>query len=325
MVRATANSNFHSLAGSALPTDAGAEFKEYRRCWHENPKNFILRDFPIHIDIEVTNRCNLRCTFCDKLPLLKPGQIGDMDLSLYREIIDEGSEHSLWGAKLSYRGESLMHPDIIEMVSYAKKKGILDLYLNTNGMLLKDGMADRLIDAGLDRISISVDGTDPAEFEKMRKGARFDAIMRNIDRLMDLRQKKNAPNPKIRVQTVRLPSIDLEEYTRFWSSRCDEVATVDYKISESRTADLIEPDFACPQLWQRMTIEWNGDIIPCNNDDYRRLSPGNVKTKSVHECWHDSRVREARELHKKGLSHAVEACNGCPWRTTQILKNREEK
>ncbi len=69
-----------------------------------------------------------------------------------------------------------------------------------------------------------------------------------------------------------------------------------------------------------MTIEWDGTIMPCNNDDYRLLSPGNVKQISVKNAWHAKNVMDAREKHKQGKSHLIEACNGCPWRTTQILK-----
>jgi radical SAM protein with 4Fe4S-binding SPASM domain len=107
----------------------------------------------------------------------------------------------------------------------------------------------------------------------------------------------------------------------------DEVATIDFKEADEneRKVGLIDPDWACPQLWQRMTIEWTGDITPCNNDDYLKLSPGNTRNRSIAACWADPIVERARDLHKNGESHRVEACNGCPWRTTQILKKEMVK
>ena len=63
--------------------------------------------------------------------------------------------------------------------------------------------------------------------------------------------------------------------------------------------------------------------MPCNNDDFRKLSPGNLNSITVREAWHAPIVEHAREMHKAGRSHELEACNGCPWRTTQILKKRE--
>ncbi|MDD4979817.1 MAG: radical SAM protein [Candidatus Omnitrophica bacterium] len=318
------NSNFYSLAGTSFSEEQSGEYKEYRRCWVEYPTNFIVRDFPMHLDIEITNRCNIKCTFCDKLHLLKNTKLSDMDIDLYKRIIDEGSENRLWAIKLSYRGEPLLHEEIAKMVSYAKKKGILDVYFNTNGVLLTKEKSEEMIGAGLDRISISIDGVDPEIFEKQRIGAKFNTIIKNIDALLDLRRKRGVNFPRIRIQTVYFSDLDLETYKSFWKNRCDEVAAVDYKDSINRKEDLIN-NWACPQLWQRMTIEWDGTIMPCNNDDLHLLDIGNVKTRSIYDSWHDDRVNQARALHHKGRSHEVKACNGCPWRTAQIKKPIHDK
>ncbi|HRR41118.1 MAG TPA: radical SAM protein [Syntrophales bacterium] len=321
MVQARANANFYSLSGSSAPENRTPVYDEYRRCWNDYPARFVVRDFPLHLDVEATSRCNLRCTFCDKLPLLPKSKLGSMDMGLYRKIIDEAGEKGLWGLKLSYRGEPLLHRHIAEMVAYAKKKGVLDIYFNSNGMLLTERMSQQLMDAGLDRISISVEGTDPARFEQDRLGAKFDVILRNVETLMTLKAQKGYAHPKVRVQTVCLPHIDLDDYREFWKDRCDEAAAVDYKDAVNRDEDLVNSGWACPQLWQRMTIEWDGTIMPCNNDDYGRLSPGNIKDRNIEDCWHDEIVQQARKMHMKGDSHRLEACRGCPWRTTQVRKN----
>lgn len=319
MVVVNPNANFYSLNGFSDPEEMSAEYQEYRKSWIEYPIALKLRDFPMHLDIEATNRCNLRCTFCDKLPYLRKDQIGDMNMNLYKKIIDEGMERKLWGVKLSYRGEPLLHKSIVEMVEYAKMKGILDIYFNTNGMLLNETMSARLIDAHLDRVSISVEGTDPVLFEKERKGAKFDVIVRNVNTLIELREKKNVKYPKVRIQTVYFPNLDLEAYRDYWLNHCDEVAAVDYKDAGCREKGIIG-QWACPQLWQRMTIEWDGTVLACNNDDLRLLSVGNANEKSIYDCWHDLNVQKIRNLHKQGNSHLVAACDGCPWRTAQLMK-----
>ena len=320
---AEANANFTPLGGSSVHKNQEPRYLEYRRRWLENPRDFIVEDFPVHLDIEVTNRCNLKCIFCDKLPYLSPDEFGDMEYGLYTRIIDEGSDKGLCSIKLSYRGEPLLHSRLSDMIAYARGKGILDVYFNTNAMLLTDSKARALIDAGLNRISISVEGTDKVAFEQARIGARFDRIKRNAETLLSLRESMRVEFPKVRIQTVTLPGIDLEEYAHYWSSYCDETAAIDYKEAEERDETLVAPNWACPQLWQRMTIEWDGRIMPCNNDDYRLLSPGNVNRRSIFECWNDPKVNFAREKHMAGRSHELESCNGCPWRTTQVLKKGE--
>ena len=321
MIEIKPNVNFYSLCGSSEPKKQSIEYREYRKKWMENPKNFIVGKFPIHLDIESTNRCNLRCTFCDKLPYLKKDQIGDMDINLYKKIIDEGIKYGLMSVKLSYRGEPLMYKNIVEMIRYAKEKGIVDIYFNTNGMLLNEKMSEALVDVGLNRISISIEGTDHIAFEKERKGAKFLTIEKNIEKLIRIRDKKKSDVPRVRVQTVLLERIYLEDYCKYWESKCDEVSAIDYKDSVNRQRG-IKYSWACPQLWQRMTIEWDGTIFPCNNCDIRSMALGNCEDRSFHEFWYSAKIQNMRKAHKSGLSDQIEACDGCPWRTTQIVKSK---
>jgi len=125
MIEIKPNANFYSLSGSSEPEEQSDEYKKYRKDWMENPKKFIVSDFPLHLDIEATNRCNLKCVFCDKLPYLSKDKIGDMDMGLYKKIIDEGARYGLMGVKLSYRGEPLLNKNVVEMVKYAKNRAIL--------------------------------------------------------------------------------------------------------------------------------------------------------------------------------------------------------
>lgn len=314
------NSNFTSLKGSNIPDNASAEYVLYRKCWEEYPKQFILRDMPLHLDIEASSRCNLRCTFCDKLPLLKKNQLGNLDMDLFKHIIDQFDEKNrLWGLKLSYRGEPLCNSEVPKMVQYAKEKGVLDVYFNTNAMFLDERMCRSLIEAGLDRISISIDGTEKEEYESVRLGANFEKLIKNLETLMQLKKEYQVTYPKIRIQTVKFPDTDAEAYLKKWETFADEIAMVDYKDESIRREDL-RGNWACPQLWQRMTIEWDGTVFGCNNDDLRGINLGNAAERSIFDCWHDERLQQIRTFHQQGNSHCVADCNGCPWRTAQIVK-----
>ncbi len=315
------NSNFISIGGSVVPDNASDEYRLYRRCWDENPKNFILRDMPLHLDIEATSYCNLRCTFCDRQILVDKGMLGKMDMELFRHILDQFDENNrLWGVKFSYRGEPLLHDGIPEMIRYAKSRGVLDIYFNTNAMLLTEDKCRQIIEAGLDRISISLDGTEKEAYEAVRIGANFDTVVKNIETLRRVREEMNSPIPKIRIQTVKLPDTDKDAYINKWQPYADEVAMLEY-TDETKRETGIDVKWACPQLWQRLTIEWDGSVFACNNDSLRGLYLGNAKERSIRDCWHDERLMEVRKLHEQGRSCEVKACDGCPWRTAQIRKS----
>lgn len=309
--------NLFSLSGSCEPESCSGRYGEYRRIWEENPRNFVLRSFPIHLDIEPTSRCNLRCRFCDKRPLLSKDQIGDIELPLYHKIIDEGKAGGLCSVQLSYRGEPLLHPNLSDMIRYAKEQSILEVSLCTNGMLLTPHLAEGLIDAGLDRITVSIDGIDSENYENERLGAKFAVVLRNVECLKEFKTKLKVKIPKVRIQSVAQPNMDWESYRRYWEPYCDEVAVVGLRDMND-TSCVSKADWACPQLWQRMTVEWDGTILPCSNDDLRRLSPGNAKVITITEAWNHPMVNQVRDMHRLGNSDKVPDCAACRYRIVQL-------
>lgn len=325
------NANFHQVtAGSVFDVRSDEAFKEYRRRWNHNPPNFVADSFPIHLDIESTNACNLKCPFCaTTTEHWGPSKSGLMDLGLYRKIIDEGAENGLCAIKLSLRGEPLIHKQLHEMIRYAKDKGILDVYFNTNGMLLTEEVSQQLIVAGLDRISISFEGMEKARYEMYRPGAVFETVIKNVETLLNVRRRLGVKNPQVRVQTVLLPELKetFDQYVAFWDDKVDEVAYLDAREEgpqyDHRGA---LADWACPFLWQRMTILWDGTILPClmhGLDDFSLMALGNVNNDSIKELWRGARETEIRALHMKGAAHKLEACDRCSYRAMEITKLKQ--
>lgn len=324
-----ANANFHTVTARSV-FDARQEdprFREYRRRWQEGPASFTAGDFPIHLDVESTGICNLRCPFCaTTMKNWGPGVPGYMAMELFRRIIDEGVAEGLSSIKLSFRGEPTLHQRLPEMVSYAKEKGILDVYFNTNGTLLTEPLIRRLIEAGLDRISVSFEGLSKEAYEGYRVGATYEKVIENVRLLRRLRDAHGKGTPQIRVQSVMLPELQAEfpRYVRFWESTADEVAYLDMRREgpeddhRGQTAD-----WACPFLWQRMTILWDGTVLPClmhGVSDFNLLALGKVGEKSIREMWNGEQEKRYRALHQQGLAHQLEACDRCSYRAMELQK-----
>jgi len=333
MVHTQPNANFHT-AGKRTVFDVCQDkrFLEYRRRWYEYPLNFFVGEFPIHLDIEVTNACNLRCPFCAVTfknwgPYLR----GYMDLALFTKIIDEGVENGLCSVKLSLRGEPMLHPKLFEMIRYAKDKGIMDVYINTNGTLLHEYKINHLIDAGLDRISISFEGITREVYESYRVGANYEKVLSHIKNLRLIREKRGLTYPQIRVQTVLLPELEesFPQYVEFWQSIGDEVAYLDARL-ETPDDDHrgLVANWSCPFLWQRMVVLWDGTLLPClmhGVSDFSLMSLGNVKEISIKEMWQGKKAIQFRELHKAGQAHKLEACDRCSYRAMELEKLRSKK
>ncbi len=320
-----ANSNFHHIAGEDLFKGNDERFAAYRRKWKEWPETFHAGGFPLFMDVEVTSACNLKCPFCATTfrgAKIKKGFITEQ---VVKKIIDEGRDKDLYGVKFNIRGEPLLHPLLHEFVRYAKAKGLIDVYFNTNAMLLTEEAARRLIDAGLDRLSVSFEGYTKEVYEKYRAGADFKTVLRNIEGIQGLKKRLGAGHPKVRIQTVMLPELEgsFEEYKRFWSGIADEVGYLDYKEMKTKKKGIAFP-WACPQIFQRMALWWDGTLLPCNHDDDGLLALGNVNDISVESGWGSLALTKLRETHKACRAHEIPACDGCYLRDSEILKLTEK-
>lgn len=337
MVKIQPNANFHTATDrTVFDVCKDDKFLEYRRRWYEYPVHFIVGDFPIHLDIESTNICNLRCPFCaatfDKWGSTRRGF---MSMELFKKIIDEGAENSLYSIKLSFRGEPLLHPKITDMIRYAKRKGIIDIYFNTNAVLLDNNMIEKLLDAGLFRISISIEGTNKEVYGKYRVGAQFERVLNNIKNLRRLRDRKNSNFPRIRIQTI-LPD-ELKEsfpsFVQFWQDIADEVSYLDVrKETPNDKYDIEIAEWACSFLWQRIVILWDGTLLPClmhGVSDFSLMSLGNVKEASIRQAWKSKVFSNYRMLHRSGQAHKLQSCNQCSYRAMELeklaIKKQESK
>jgi radical SAM protein with 4Fe4S-binding SPASM domain len=315
------NANFHTIAGKSVVDRDDLRYREYRKKWEDWPVHFMAGEFPLHLDIEPTNLCNLRCPFC--ATTYNKYKQGFMKEKIWKKILDEGGKNELYSLKFTYRGEPLLHPDLSKMVRYAKDAGIMDVYFNTNAVRLNEKNIHSLIDAGLDRISISFEGFTKEVYEKYRVGAVFEDVVKNIESLRDIKKELGTDKPLVRIQTVLVPEIRNipQDYATFWSSRSDEVAYLDMKDEEGNPDHRgIISSWACPQLFQRLTITWEGTIIPCVHDIYEWMPLGNIETISIKEAWQSVKEREYRLLHKHGKAHEIKSCDRCPLRENEIHK-----
>ncbi len=321
-----ANANIHRLGGIDLMDKEDSRFIEYRRRWKEWPETLTVGGFPLFIDIESTSVCNLKCPFCYRNYNSQTIKQGYIAFEIVKKIIDEGADNGLYGVKFGDRGEPLLHPEIHEFVRYAKNKGLIDVYLNTNALRLTEDIALRLIDSGLDRISISIEGYTKDVYEGNRVGSEFDTVLRNVQKLKELKERLGVSQPKVRIQTVQLPELmdHLEEYKDFWLPLADEVAYLDFQEMSIIRKGVVSK-WTCPQIWQRMQIWWDGTLKPCNRDFEGLLSLGNIRELNIKASWTSDFLNHIRQKHQQGSAHLIDACDGCYLRDSQIKKLIKEE
>jgi len=283
--------------------------------WHFKPRLQQVTKFPSHIDIETSSICNLNCPMCYTTTdeFKEKVDAGLIDFNLFKKIIDESVKYNLYSIRLSFRGEAFLHPKIYEMIKYAKEHGIKEVSSLTHGGHIDEEKFERLIDLGLDWLTISFDGIGET-YEKIRHPLKFDDAVQKIKNYQKIKKEKGVVKPVIKVQTI-WPAISKnpKEFYNIFNSITDQIASnplIDYL---GKDEDIIyEENFTCPQLWQRMVIGSNGKVMMCANDEMNSHIVGDVNEDSIYNIWHGKKLNEAREIHKKHMgAKELEVCKNC--------------
>lgn len=283
--------------------------------------------FPDRVYVESTNICNLDCIMCPTGLHIDTRPKGFMEWDLYTAIIDEIAPFA-HAVVLHSWGEPLLHKQIIEMIRYAKER---DLWVetSTNATRLTEEVSRKILDAGLDRIYLSMDGLTKETYEKVRVKGKFEEVLGNIERFLELKHELGSPI-EADIQIVRLSETDaeVEDFVRRWKSshadiinikeldtwggQIDEVSALDPegKAQEKTLGFVNGVRKPCPNLWYHCHIHWDGTLVSCSRD-YDAVTPlGNVKNGGVLETWHGARMRMMRRWHAEG-DFCAQQCVEC--------------
>ena len=284
---------------------------------------------PIKLHIEPTSACNLRCPMCpqsvlaDELKKQKPF----MDMGLFRRIIDE-ARPSVREANLFFRGESLMHPDIYEMIEVCERAGIA-AHINTNATLLRDEKIEQLLDAAPSKLTISFDSGEPEQYEVMRAGAQFDRTLDRVLRLLESRKRRSGPKPYFVMQVIQLwdssfpkgaapvvpehfrqrfDGLPVDEWDTFWAHGwAGQMDSSDFYTARPHGPNY----YPCNWLWKSMAIYWDGKVPSCCADFGEDQIMGDLTNESLLDIWNNPSYRAIREAHVSGKLDDYKLCRGC--------------
>lgn len=286
---------------------------------------YAVQIFPIYA-------CNLSCEYCiHSLPMEQRGFISDrisMDLELYKKAIDDLAyfDHKIKMLRFAAMGEPLLHPQIADMIRYAKLKNIAEsVEIVTNGVLLTAELSQSLIDAGLDRLRISLEGLSSEAYMKhCKRSIDYNLFYQNLEYFYT--HKRNT-SVYIKIIDYMLHSKeDAHIFFETFSPISDEIAIehltptiaqIDYHAIDNHT------DFAlsqngialtdakiCPMPFYFMQINPDGAVVPCCNTKYPVIF-GNIKADTVKNIWNSKDFCQFRYQMLSGIHSACTTCSEC--------------
>jgi organic radical activating enzyme len=289
------------------------EYNTYRKNWSEYPRTFHVSEYPLLVDLELSSICNLRCPMCYTTTeeFRSKVKTGLIKFELFTKVIDEiaGKTPAI---RLSLRGEPTIHPRFIDAVRYAKQKGVREISTLTNGSTLTRGFFLQALEAGIDWITISVDGVGET-YEGIRKPLHFEDTLQKIRDIKSIKDERHLSKPAIKIQAI-WPSIkdNPERYYRTFAPYVDLIAfnpLIDYLGNDKDIAYVA--DFSCCQLYQRLVVGSDGGVMMCSNDEEGSVIAGNANTETISDIWHGERLSSIRKIHRRGGFREIPVCGRC--------------
>jgi radical SAM protein with 4Fe4S-binding SPASM domain len=296
-----------------------------RSIFHYKIGSLSLPYLPNALWIEPTNVCNLKCIMCPN-SIVAQKNPGFMDLGLYEKIIDEAKDFASY-IVLCISGESLLHKDFTQMVSYAKKNG-LETYLSTNATLLTPELSRRIIEAGLDWINFSFDGVKKETYEKTRVNADFDKTLQNI---IDFLKIKKELKSKIRaeLQILLMDENGQKEYAQFGEEFLSKFKNLPLDSVQTRRPstwgkhllntekyqpiEIKKSKYSpCSYLWSSLHILWDGKIVACTSDFFAENILGKFPENTLEQIWNGEQMNKFRGAMIRGeYLNYNKNCEGC--------------
>lgn len=291
--------------------------------------------YPKELFIEPTNICNAKCPLCPTGTGKLKREKGYMSFETFKKIIDEVRFYSqtiyLWNL-----GEPFLNEDIFKMISYAKKFGLF-VMSSTNGYAFKDKQSiAKLIDSGLDRLIVGIDGIDQQTFSKYRKGLRLNLVLKGLEQLNVRKRKLKVDHPWIDFQfivmkhnqnQIKQASVLAKKLGTHFRPKFLSMEMVDNKnpqnwLPDKDTLRIYKQsgnEFMLKRkminntctAWDSMVINWDGTVNPCIFDYYSNIVLGKIPRSSVHEIW---TVKKFTDFRRKVLMNRsdVKICRTCP-------------
>jgi MoaA/NifB/PqqE/SkfB family radical SAM enzyme len=207
---------------------------------------------PVHAELDITDRCNVACYFCNQQDVRTSQQISFPHLAA---LIDELAELGVRSVRMSGGGDPLAHRQAGQVLDHLHARGVVLDNLTTNGALLSPEIARRLIAHRAREVIFSLNAADPDDYHRMMqvKAATFGAVVENISHLV--KSRGEAPHPNVVVQFL----IDRRNYS--------ELPRM-YELGRSLCADRIAIGIVLNIPLQRIDPE-----VLLHPDDGEKLRP----------------------------------------------------
>ena len=300
---------------------------------------------PLRIFIDPCDICNFRCSFCFQSHKDFRGSI--MSENIFNTVIQQLKEFKgpINVIHLYGHGEPMLNGNLPEFVKRLKENGVAkEVVVTSNGSRLSEEYSQRLVEAGLDRLSISLNGLSTGQFKKIvGVEADFERIYSSILYFYSIRKNCHL---HIKINGECFSEEEQQRFICLFQDCCDTF-NIDHVVNiwpgmemtrerEHTIYDFDEDDakkirggVLCPQMFYELMVHSDGSVSPCCADcNYQNENLGNVALSTLKEIWNSEKLLQIRLEALKGKEISYGICQACDYpvcaSSVNISQYREE-
>lgn len=238
-----------------------------------------------------------------------------MDMSLYKKIIDQCSLFGITHINLNFYNEPLLDPLLFDRIAYAKSKNLI-VSMFTNATLLTEDKIERLLSSGIDLIVISIDGVTKKTYEKIRRGADFNMVIKNVLNLVKARNGSSRKKPLIQFNmAITRDNIGevaaFKSFSGLYADNCevcpDRTMGALPRLLELKT----NYAFPCRHLWEQIVVMADGNVPLCSMDYNCSVKLGDLSKQSLNKVLSSKTLNDVKKLHMGGQGNRITLCAHC--------------
>jgi radical SAM protein with 4Fe4S-binding SPASM domain len=288
---------------------------------------------PLHISVEPTTSCNLRCPECPSGLRSFSRPTGMLQPDMLRKIVDD-LHPSLASINFYFQGEPFLNTKLHEMIAYAVRKNIYTA-VSTNAHYLNTEKAEATVKSGLHRLIISIDGNTQETYEQYRIGGQLSKVIEGAQAIIAAKQRLKSRTPHVIFQfLVVRPN---EHETKAILTRAKELGVNEVRFKTAQLYDFEQGNplipeqeryaryrkgtdgrwrlknklvNSCWRMWQGCVFTWDGSVVPCCFDKDAQHKLGSIQTESFNKLWKNEAYANFRAAVLLNRSK-IEICRNC--------------
>ncbi len=285
---------------------------------------------PRSVKVELTARCNFKCSFCATAEKLRIK--GDMDWDFYLKLLKDLRQAGVEEIGVFYLGESFVLDWLPDAIRAAKDEGFPYVFITTNGSLAKPEIVKACMEAGLDSLKFSLNYADEEQFSDIArvKESLWGDILDNVRSTARIRDEGNydcgvyasyikydgEQGERMKAVVAEFEPLLDQVYSLPLYSQADLVSVAEnekgWTISGGNPgrADNMRDPVPCWSLFTEARVTYDGFLSACCFDHDGRFRMGDLKTQPFMEAWHGREFQDLRTAHLSGDVRET-VCSAC--------------